>query len=87
MSRYTTPDGQYAWGYDRMLGEYFYQKFNLDSKEDEWIFSIGTGIAEKRHPDYPEKLNFNRGELLEVMEADNVVPLEHRTKIALDLPI
>jgi hypothetical protein len=87
MSRYQTEDGQYAWGYDEPLQEYFYQKFDLTSEEEEWIFSIGTGICEKQHPDYPEKLHWSRGELLELMDKDGIVPEYHRKLIALDLPI
>lgn len=87
MSRYQTHDGEYAWGYDHPLQEYFYQKFDLTSKEDEWIFSISTGICEKQHPEYPDKLHWSRGDLLTLMEKDGVVPKHHLHKIALDLPI
>lgn len=87
MSRHTSPDGQYAWGYDHPLQQYFYERFDLTSKEDEWIFSINTGICEKRHPDYPNKLHFSRGELLEVMEKEGIVPKHDLIRVALDLPI
>jgi hypothetical protein len=86
MSRYSTDDGHYAWGYDPMLQEYFYQKFKLDSKEDEWIFSVCTGICEKQHPDYPQRLHWSRGELLQLMSDDGIVPEHHLERIALDLP-
>lgn len=90
MSRYEKyEDGfGYAWGYDNPLQEYYYQKF-IEKADDgvDFIFSIGTGIIEVPHPDYPDKIRFNRGELLEVMENDGVVPEEHLEKLALDLKI
>ena len=90
MSRYEKfeDDFGYSWGYDRPLQEYFYQKF-VEKADDgiEFVFSIGTGIVEVPHPDYPKKKRFNRGELLTIMENEGIVPEEHLKLIALDLQI
>ena len=80
----------YAWGYDDILHEYFYQKRKITGDEipsSISIFSIGTRFVEKKHPDYPDKKQFSRGELLEIMEKDGIVPSDHLEKLALDLPL
>jgi len=73
--------------YDYPLTGFFYQKYDLESNEDELIFSVCTGVCEVRHPDYPNKTRYSRGELLEVMEADGIVFEEHLERLALDLVI
>lgn len=77
-----------AWGWDRPLGEYFFQKFLLDENlEDmETIFSISNRNTIVPHPNYPKKIRYSNMELLAMMrQYFNIIPKEHVSAIRMDL--
>jgi len=93
MSRYTKKvkekGYELAWGYDEALQEYFFHKYKLDAPDDEEdvIFAISSVYTLDYHPDYPGKMRFSNGEILECMEPyKKHLPEEHLHAIALDAP-
>lgn len=87
----------YAWGYDAPCQEYFFQCFKdeedlSDDEESDVIFSISSVHTLTPHPDHPGKMKWSNGQIIELMQkytdekGECVVPMDHRTHIALDLP-
>ncbi len=87
MSRYsaTLENGNtLAWGYDRPLSEYFIHE---EGQDDETIFEIGSYYTTKAHPEFPDKLKYSNGEMLEIFQRYTaVIPKEHINALVGDLP-
>ena len=79
-----------AWGFDRPLSEYFIQLFDESDTEDfrdDCVFSVSSITTTKAHPEFPSKMHWTNGELLQVFERyKDVIPHEHIDALTLDLP-
>lgn len=93
MSQYRTiiNDKMYMYGYDRPLQEYFFACFNTKAGDDDEgvLFSISSHCTLAPHPDYPGKLNWSNGELIDIVkkEMGDNAPEEFLNAMALDLPL
>jgi len=75
---------QISWGFDRPLGTYYLIEFK---SRGEWLFNISSHNSIKPHPDTPDKMDYDKEEILELMQRyDDAIPEEHKIAIILDLP-
>lgn len=74
-------------GYDHPLNEYFFAKED-DSEDSGFEFSVASHMTLIPHPDYPNKLNWSNGDLLELIDKElgKEAPDILTSSIALDLP-
>lgn len=88
MSRYTIKSGSrtYAYGYDRPLGEYFFQGYD---EEGDIIFSVSSYTTMIPHEKYPKKLHYSNGELIDLVkeEMGDSAPEEFLNAMALDITL
>ncbi len=96
MSRFIRKIGtiEYSYGYDRPLQEYFFEKSdsNLITKDNDegYIFQISSHMSFKPHPETPNKMGYNRGEILNIIEKEEklikqtIVLSQHKEAIAMD---
>jgi len=90
MSRYSriVNGKEYAWGFDPINPEYFFQGFN---EKDEVVFSVGSYFTEDPHPSFPNRKRYSNGQLLELIEHEEktigqlIVDKDHKEAIAGDL--
>jgi hypothetical protein len=90
MSRYSriVKGKEYAWGFDPISPEYFFQRYD---EHDEIVFSVGSYFTENPHPMYPNRGRYSNSQLLELIEHEEkmigrpIVDKEHKDAIALDL--
>lgn len=89
MSRYSKriENRAYAFGYDRPLQEFFFQRSDVDSV-DEVLFSISSHTTLEEHPNHLDKIHWSNSEIadLVVEEMGTEAPKEFLTALALDIP-
>ena len=89
MSRYSKriENRVYAFGYDRPLQEYFFQRSNVD-RVDDVVFSISSHATIQEHPEHLDRLDWSNSQIadLVVKEMGPEAPKEFLTALALDIP-
>lgn len=90
MSRYSkiVNGKEYAWGFDPVTPEYFFQGYG---EHGDIVFSVGSYSTEDPHPKYPNQKRYSNGQLLELIEHEEnsigqlIVDKEHKDAIVSDL--
>lgn len=98
MSRYTVKFGtvEYAYGYDRPLQDYFFEKSDSSKATDEndegYIFQVSSSFSLLRHPDRPDKDGYSKSEILELVEQEEkiighkIMKDEHKNALVCNQP-